>query len=301
MKALLSHLSQEFSDSLCLLQHPLDIAEPVCTIGRIIGKRKLLLDIDNGINTESAKPLFHPPADVFVDFLSYLRILPVEIRLLLVEYMEILFIRMSRKFFPYRTTEIAPPVAGSLVILFVPDIKEISILSVRILNGLLKPLMLIGAVIYHQIHKDVHLSFFRFCDQPVHILHGPKPRINRIIICNVISLVCKWRFIDWGKPEDICSQFLQIIKLADDSRDIPDPVSVGIIKALGVYLIYHLVMPPFSFHRNSSYACLIMQYCFRSNPFFCTIPYNLNPNFSYMETFAGLWVSREIISLCLSA
>ena len=255
MKALLSHLSQEFSDSLCLLQHPLDIAEPVCTIGRIIGKRKLLLDIDNGINTESAKPLFHPPADVFVDFLSYLRILPVEIRLLLVEYMEILFIRMSRKLFPYRTTEIAPPVAGSLVILFVPDIKEISILSVRILNGLLKPLMLIGAVIYHQIHKDVHLSFFRFCDQPVHILHGPKPRINRIIICNVISLVCKGRFIDRGKPEDICSQFLQIIKLADDSRDIPDPISVGIIKALGVYLIYHLVMPPFSFHFNSS-LCL---------------------------------------------
>ena len=169
--------------------------------------------------------------------------------------MEILFIRMSRKLFPYRTTEIASPVAGSLIILFVTDIKEISILSVRILNGLLKPLMLIGAVIYHQIHKDVHFSFFGFCDQTIHILHGPKPRINRIIICNVISLVCKGRFIDWGKPEDICSQLLQIIKLADDSRDISDPISVGIIKALGVYLIYHLVMPPFSFHFNSS-LCL---------------------------------------------
>ena len=56
------------------------------------------------------------------------------IRLLLVEYMEILFIRMSRKLFPYRTTEIASPVAGSFIILFVPDMTLQIIM--RLIRGL---------------------------------------------------------------------------------------------------------------------------------------------------------------------
>ena len=300
MKTFLCHLTQKFSDAICIFQHSLHAAHSIASICRIVLKRKLLLDIDDGINAEAAKTFLHPPSDILKYFFPYLRILPVEIRLLFMKKMKILFIGMSGKLLPHRTAEIASPVAWSPVVFFVFYIKEISVFSFRILNSFLKPFVFIGTMVHNKIHQDIHITFFCLCDQTIHIFHGSKPRINGIIICNIIPLVSKRGFINRRQPQNICTQLFQIIQFTDYSRDISDPVTIGIIKTLRVYLIYHFVMPPF-FHALPPYACLIMQYCFRSKPFFCTIPYNLNPNFSYMATFAGLCVSREIISLCLSA
>ena len=119
------------------------------------------------------------------------------------ENMHILLVRVSRERFPYGTAEITPPVAGKFSLFPVLDIEKIAVFSIWSFTGFFKPFMLVGTVVYHQVHQDIHLTFICLSDQFVHIFHSTESRINIIIIGNVISLVCKGGRIDRGNPQDI--------------------------------------------------------------------------------------------------
>ena len=203
------HFSQKISDSLRFLQHISDIAQSIIPVSGIIGKRQFFLNVDDCVNPKAAKTFFHPPADIFVNFLPDLGIFPVEIRLFFMKNMEILFVRMPGKRLPHRTSEIAAPVAGKGLPLFsVPDVEKVSVFSIRILHCFLKPFMLIGTMVHHKIHQNVHIPFFCFHDQPLHVLHGTKARINAVIVRNIIALICQRRFVHGGNPHNVYPQFL---------------------------------------------------------------------------------------------
>ena len=127
-----------------ICQHIPHIRQTILTVSGIILEWKLFLNVDNSINTETAQSLLHPPADIFVNLFPDLRVLPVQIRLFLMEYMKILLVRVTWQRLPHWASEIASPVAGQLLpFLSVSNIKEISIFSIWILDCLLEPLMLI--------------------------------------------------------------------------------------------------------------------------------------------------------------
>ena len=160
--------------------------------------------------------------------------------------MKILFVR-ARERFPYGAAEAGAPVAGPSVFL-VGKVKKLSVRTVRILFCRFKPGMLVGAVVDHQIHQQIHAALFCLGDQFVHIFHGAEPWIDGVIIGNVVALICQGRFIDRGKPEHIHAQFFQIIQFLNNSLKISDSVPVGIIKTFRVNLVENFVMPPFAFH-----------------------------------------------------
>ena len=174
------------------------------------------------------------------------------------EHMKIvhIFILMSGNFIPYAAAEIGTPVVGSAaVFLSLFKIEEFTVLSLRILTGLYEPFMLIGAMVYNQIHQNVHITFFCFLQKPVDILDGAEAGIDVIIIGNIIALVRQRRTEAGGQPDDVHSQVFQVIQLADDTGNITDSVTVGIVKALGINLIRYLLMPPFSFHVYKPPEC----------------------------------------------
>ena len=108
-----------------------------------------------------------------------------------------------------------------------------AVLSVRVFAGFSKPFVFVGAVVDHQIHKYVHIAFFRLCDQALHIRHGAEAGIDAVVIGNIIALVGQRRAIAGRQPEDIHTQLFQVIQFADNAGNIPDAVAVGIIKLLG--------------------------------------------------------------------
>ena len=181
LKGTVSHLAKEVTDSLRFFQHLLDTAKTVFTIRLIIMHRKCFLDIDNRINTESAKSFVQPPVDILIDFFSYFRVLPVQIRLFLMEHMQILFI-CSRKIFPYRSAKIGTPVSWKFAFFLITQIEEITVFSIRILTCFFEPFMFIRTVVYNKIHQNVHISLLRLSDQLIHVCHGSETRINIIII-----------------------------------------------------------------------------------------------------------------------
>ena len=225
-KCLLLHFPEEFSDAPGVLQHMPHIGQAVLPVCGIIFEGFRLLDVDDGVHPEAAQALLQPPVDVFIDLRPDLGILPVEVRLLLVEHVKVQLVRPG-KFLPAGAPEVGPPVGGKRSVRIpVPEIEELSVLSLRVRAGLLKPLMLIGAVVDHQVHQDIHIPLLRLGDQLLHIRHGAESGVNVVIIRDIVSLIGEGRFIDGGKPENIHAQVLQIIQLLYDSPHIPDPVAV---------------------------------------------------------------------------
>ena len=167
------------------------------------------------------------------------------------KYVQIHPVRISREFLPAGTAEIRAPVRRQAAVFrSLPDIEELPVLSVRILTGLPEPLVLIGAVVDDQVHQNKHVPLLRLRDQAFHVLHGAEPRVDRVVIRDIIPLICQRRFIDGRQPQDIHAQIFQIIQLLDNPGNISDPVPVAVVKALRVDLIGNLVMPPFAFHTH---------------------------------------------------
>ena len=81
-------------------------------------ERKSFFDVDDCVDAETAQAFVQPPVDIFVDFLADLRVLPVQVGLLLVEYVQILLVG-SRKILPHRAAEVGAPVGGKLAFFFI--------------------------------------------------------------------------------------------------------------------------------------------------------------------------------------
>ena len=171
--------------------------------------------------------------------------------------MQVIFIR-TRHRLPGAPAEIGTVIAGFFSVLSLPEIKIVRILAFRIRQCLLEPFMLVGAMVDYQIHDDIHTPLFRLRQQLVEIRHGTKFRRNRIIIRYIIALIHKGRLVYGRKPDNVHSQFFQIVQPADHAAQIPDTVSVGIQKAFGVNLICYFIMPPFFNHNKIlPYSCFL--------------------------------------------
>ena len=188
------HLFEIFSDSLCLLEHLSDISQSIIPVRLIVLKRQFLFDIDYGIQTEACYPTVKPPVYHFINLFSELWILPVKIRLFLMERMQIIFIG-SRYRFPNTSTKIRAPVARQFSIFFLSDIKISAILSIRVCHSLFKPFMLIRTVVYYKIHHYVNIALFCLSNKPVHRIKISKQWIYIIIIRNVVSLIYQRRSV----------------------------------------------------------------------------------------------------------
>ena len=255
MERPVTHLCQKISHTDCLMQLMMDGAETVITVGLIILEGQRFLDIDDRIKPEAVQPLIQPPVYHIINFFSEVRIFPIQIGLLFVEHMQIVFIVMSGQFVPDRSAEIRAPVTGErFAFFYVCEIKEFAVLSVRILAGFFEPFMFVGAVIDHEIHQNIQITLMCFLKKPIHIRHGSETGVDLSVIRDIIALIRQWGHINRRKPDDIDTQILQIVKFADDARQITDAVSVAVAETLRIDLISCHLMPPLFFHVCSPFC-----------------------------------------------
>ena len=96
-------------------------------------------------------------------------------------------------------------------------VKIFCIMPLRIGYRFFKPLMLITAMIYHKIEKDIHIPLLRFGNQLIHVLIRTEARVNLIVVGNIVALIRKRGKKTRGNPNDINPQPFQIIELSDNS------------------------------------------------------------------------------------
>ena len=56
--------------------------------------------------------------------------------------------------------------------------------------------MLVGAVVDHQIHDDVHIPLLRFRQQNIKLLHGAEFFGDGVVVRNVVALIHKGGLIN---------------------------------------------------------------------------------------------------------
>ena len=210
LECIFLYIFKIISDSLYLLYHLHAGSQSVRSV-RLKGREaQIFLDIDDRVDAESCQPFVKPPVDHLIDLLSQFRVLPVEIRLFFCKHMQIIQIRPRHRL-PCASAEIGTVIARLLAVFPFYKMKISRILSVRICKSLLKPLVLIGAMIDDEIHQHIHAPLLRLGEQFIKLFHCAELFRDLVVIGNVISLVYKRRLIDRGKPDNVNSQIFEII------------------------------------------------------------------------------------------
>ena len=109
---------------------------------------------------------------------------------------------------PDAASEIGTVIAGGTAVFSFFKVEVVCIFAVWICKCLLKPFVLVRAVVDYQIHHDRNPSLFRLGQELVELLHGTELRCDLIVIGDVVSLIHKWRLVNRGYPYNIDSQFL---------------------------------------------------------------------------------------------
>ena len=165
--------------------------------------------------------------------------------------MQIVGVLRSFHLFPNRSAEIGTPVVRLVPVYSLFKVKILGERSLRIRYRLPKPLMLITAMVYHKVQENIHIPLLRLGNQLLHVFIGAESRINLVVILNIIALVGKRRKKAGRNPDNINSEFLQIIELFNNPLDVSNSIPLRILKTLRINLISDLLLPPLFFHSFS--------------------------------------------------
>ena len=108
-----------------------------------------------------------------------------------------------------------------------------------------KPTVFIRGMIQHQIHNNTDISLFCLRDQLLHVIKISEHGVNILIIGNIITVVILGRSAHRRQPDGVNAKLLKIVQSFYNSLDVADPVSVTVLKASGINLVNHRILPPF--------------------------------------------------------
>ena len=226
---------------------PAQLPDEFMQPGAVVGDPKIRLfgDLVDHVQPEAAHAFVHPPQDHIVDLPADLLIFPVKVRLLHRELVEIVLPHLRHPL-PGRAAEDGFHLVGQDSFLPVPPDIIVVIGVVFTFLRFLKPAVLVGGMVQHQVHDDPDVALLRLPDQLFHIFQGPEHRVNVLIIGDIVPVVVLGRPVDRGEPHGVDPQIRQVIQPPDDPRDVADPVPITVLETSGVDLIDHRILPPFS-------------------------------------------------------
>src|SRR5581483_1297180 len=117
---------------------------------------------------------------------------------------------------------------------------------------LLKPRILIGSVIDHQLCDDPQISRVRRVKKRAEVIERAEIWIDVEVIGDVVSVVSQRRRIKRQKPDCSDAEFLKIIQFLDQSAEVAHPVAVAIAKRFDVHLVDHCIFVPQRIHAPLS-------------------------------------------------
>ena len=118
--------------------------------------------------------------------------------------------------------------------------------------------MLVRSMVGDEIQNDAKASRVGLRDQSVEIRKIAEDRRNVAIIRNVISEIRHRRRVNRRNPNRIDAETHNMVEALNDSRKIPDSISVGILKRPRINLIDDATLPPLQiFHSHEPLKSLV--------------------------------------------
>ncbi len=82
----------------------------------------------------------------------------------------------------------------------------------------------------HEVEDQLQITAVQFRNQPIEIGEIPEYRIDVQVVRNVIAEISHRRGVDWRNPHRGDAEFNEIVQPRNDSRQIPDPIPIRVLK-----------------------------------------------------------------------
>ena len=216
-----------------LLEHPADRGEArmhrgpilVVAVARlVVAQRRVLADLVGDVDPEAVDAAPQPEAQHFVHRLRDRRLVPVEVRLLRQERVEV----------PLRRALVARPGGallaerrGPVVRQAVPRAPHVPrpARAVGITPRLLEPRVAVRGVVGHEVEQDAEAQLVRPRDQRVGVGERAEARVNRRMVGDVVTEVGHRRAVDGRQPDGVGPQIADMLEPARDTAQVADPVA----------------------------------------------------------------------------
>ena len=173
------------------------------------------------VHPEAVDPPVQPPAHHLVDRRANVRVLPVEIRLLAREEVQVVLAgrvvelprRAGEERAPIVRRRRAPPVPVALG---------------RVDRGprLDEPRVLVGRVVDDEVHDQLHAARVDAREQFVELLERPEDRLDVLVVADVVAGVVLRRRVDGREPQHVHPELREVVQVRGDAAQIPDPVAI---------------------------------------------------------------------------
>ena len=254
------HLGEELVDPRAVHDVRRPVAEDACPHDAV-GEARVLGDEVDDVHPEAVDAAVEPPAHHRVDRLAHLGVLPVEVRLLAREEVQVV---LPARFVegPRRPGEEALPVGrlgaggagGHPLAGRAPPVP----VALRVVGGrarLHEPRVLVAGVVDDEVHHQPHPARVQGLEELVEVGQGAERRVDVLVVTDVVARVVLRGRIDRGEPHDVDAELLEVVEAADQSAEVADAVAVGVGEAAGVDLVDDRGAPPVVAHRPVLSRC----------------------------------------------
>ncbi len=108
----------------------------------------------------------------------------------------------------------------------------------------LKPGMLIGGVVDHQLGNDADATRMRMRHQVLEVFDAAVIRVHRHVLGDVVAVIAARAGIERQQPDGVHAELGDVIQLGNQPRKIADAIVVGIEERLDVHLVDDRVLVP---------------------------------------------------------
>ena len=202
-------------------------------------------EVRDRIQAQSVHAHVEPEAHDIDDRVDDLRIVVIQIGLMREEPMPVVAPRdrvpCPVRGFGIREDDARP---GEFLVGVAPDIELVLRRSRRGSPCRLKPGVLIGGVIDHQLRDHAQAAQMGLLHEPAEVIERAVVRMHVPVIGNVVAIIALRRWVERQQPDGVDAQFLNVIEFLDQPREIADAIAVGIVEGLDVHLIDDRVLVP---------------------------------------------------------
>jgi hypothetical protein len=116
--------------------------------------------------------------------------------------------------------------------------------SLRRLQRVLEPGVLVAAVVRHDVHQDADVAVVGMRHESVEggqiAVHG----LDVEIVGDVVAVIVLRRGVTRRQPHSIHTELLQVVEVGDDPLEIAAAVTVGVAEGTHIDLVHDGVDPP---------------------------------------------------------
>jgi hypothetical protein len=206
------------------------------------------------VDPEAVDPPVGPEPQRRQKVLPHLGVVPVEVRLLLGEQVEVPLTVGNLR--PCRSAEPGGPVRrrqGAVRSAAVAeDVPVARRRALRRGQRFLEPAVPVGAVVGHDVDDQPDARGVQPGRHLVEVGQGTDPGVDVAVIVDVVSSVGQRRRVERREPHGVHAERLEVRDPADDPGQISDPVIIRVGEAPRVDLIHHRLTPPEGSERGES-------------------------------------------------